>query len=213
MCYITEACRNYAIFHELPPEAVAPEQVCRSFGGLKGWAAVTRKGLYPECLRELEDLLAESPWRDRRLQAVSEENKRRLRRGRPPSSLSNSGARGRSSSDDLLQRRGEEAPPPVECREGGGAWEEQLRLVLPTFSLAKEGYERFKGLAPGQASLREVLYSSAGVEGWQAFSRALAAEPAPAEEEEPAPSPDSPRAARAWAWPPAAPSSCSSASP
>jgi hypothetical protein len=175
-CYTREACRNYALFHELPLEAVEPERVARSFGGLEGWAAVTRKDLFPECLSELEDALADGAWCDRRLLTVAEDNKSRLRgAGERPSSLSS--LVGHSCDIDPLRLQGEVVPPLINRWEGGGAWEETLRWSLPTFSLAKEGYERFKGLSPGRACLREVLRSSAGMEGWLAFERGAARAP------------------------------------
>lgn len=175
-CYTREACQNYALFHELPLEAVEPERVARSFGGLEGWAAVTRKDVLPECLFELGDVLAEGAWCNRRLLAVAEGNKSRLRgAGERPSSLSSSV--GHSSDNDPLRLQGEVAQPLLNRWEGGDAWEETLRWSLPTFFLAKEGYERFKGLSPGGASLREVLRSSAGAEGWLAFERSAARAP------------------------------------
>ena len=170
MCYVAEACRNYALFHEAPLREVSPARVSSSFGGLKGWASVTRTDLFPECIFELEDLLKSSRFSTERLDEIVEGNKRAFQ-GNLRSGLASH--RGNVVLDCHPGRLGGDGPPLVNCCRGGAAWEETLRWSLPTFSLAKEGYERFKGLFPGQASLQEVFASSAGVEGWQSFARTL----------------------------------------
>ena len=164
---MAEACRNYALFHEAPLREISPARVASSFGGLKGWASVTRNDLFPECIFELEDLLQNNHFSTERLCAISEGNKRAFQ-GTPPSVLAS-----HRVVLDCHPGLGGNGSTFVNCCRGEDTWEETLRWSLPTFSLAKEGYERFKGLLPGQASLGEVFTSSAGVEGWQSFARTL----------------------------------------
>ena len=142
---------NYVLYHGMPPnaaETLGLQYLHGSFGGVEGWAAVTDEAAREECLRPLEEALAAHHFCNRALLLICQRNEALWRR-----------AMGRESNANILEGRREHRP---------ASW---LRWALPTFALAKEGYEAFRGARHGSARLREVLASSAGVAGWELFAQ------------------------------------------
>lgn len=148
---LDRARRNYALYHDLPPnaaETLGLQYLRGSFGGVEGWAAVTDEAAREECLRPLEKVLAANHFCNRALLLICQRNEALWRR-----------ATGRESSPHNVEGQRESGPT---------SW---LRWALPTFALAKEGYEVFRGAKHGSTRLREVLTSSAGVAGWELFAQ------------------------------------------
>lgn len=142
---------NYALYHGMPPnaaETLGLQYLRGSFGGVEGWAAVTDEAAREECLRPLEDALAAHHFCNRALLLICQRNEALWRR-----------ATGREGHAHIVEGPREHGP---------ASW---LCWALPTFALAKEGYEVFRGATHGSARLREVLASSAGVAGWERFAQ------------------------------------------
>lgn len=160
---LLEATRNYAAFHGLSKDAVCPRRLAKSFGGVDGWASLLSSKL-PRCLPQLQGVLMDTSFPEQLLCSMAQRNYhflvRQLGEDSRPSDLSS----------DVEQL--------------------QLKWSLPSFCLAKEGYEAFKNIAPGKARLKDVLASSAGVFGWECYASSLDPGPSQVSTRTPEPSSD-----------------------